>query len=146
MFADILEDASLVAVGAGGDASDGEEISGALGTLGFAKSTGGKKAKAESNIPDEIDSLFKKRGRSSGNEPAADNESMQATADSPAASLSAKSDKNLDAVLSAISGSKKKKSKSKKESKSEDAYSKKDKKRSKKEKEAERKKRRIFAG
>ncbi|ORX72330.1 hypothetical protein DL89DRAFT_265918 [Linderina pennispora] len=54
MFADILDDTGLVA-----------ESGGALGALGFAKSAGGKKGKAESNIPDEIDSLFKKRGRSS---------------------------------------------------------------------------------
>ncbi|KAJ2024516.1 Nucleolar protein 9 [Coemansia sp. S85] len=106
---------------------------------------GSKASKAKASDVDEIDSLFQKSNVQLTDNDQAD-KINQATAGKVAeANKHDKKDKSLEAVMSAISGAKRKKSKSKDKSQEEDKEQSKAKK-SKKTKEEERKKRRAFTG
>ncbi|KAJ2731384.1 Nucleolar protein 9 [Coemansia sp. BCRC 34962] len=105
---------------------------------------GSKPSKPKASDVDEIDSLFQKSNvRVSANDQA--DKINQATAGKVAVADKHDEDKSLEAVMSAISGAKRKKSKSKDKGQEEDKEQSKAKK-SKKAKEEERKKRRAFTG
>ncbi|KAJ2368725.1 Nucleolar protein 9 [Coemansia sp. RSA 2607] len=103
--------------------------------------------KKDTSNADEIDSLFKKSQSRTSSNGGVDKQIEQATStdNTPTIEIDPKGDKSLEAVISAITGTKRK-SKSKSKDKDKDAdKEKQSSKKSKKSKEEERKKRRAFA-
>ncbi|KAJ1888269.1 Nucleolar protein 9 [Kickxella alabastrina] len=141
MFKDILGSKIVTS-----DVKPAAAMSGAQKSATEDGSKASKKKTSKSSGADEIDSLFKKSHIRASSNDLKHNQPEQASNDISVA-IDAKGDKNLEAVMSAISGTKRKsKSKSKSDKKDKEDKEESKSKKSKKSKEEDRKKRRAFVG